>query len=346
LFKGLDGMLKKNVMCPNCKNKITVEGEAGEKVYITCPRCNTRGFSSFPEQEFVQKKSFNAIETKNLTKFYGKIKGIENLNFSVKKGEIFGFLGPNGAGKTTTIRTLLGYLKPTAGEAYILGKSINDDIVDIKRNVGYIPGDLNLYGHLSGRQFLGYFASLRDTEMSLLDDLLKIFDVPLDRKIKGYSKGMKQKLGIIQAFMDDPKIVIMDEPTSGLDPLLQQKFYDFLHDQKKKGRTMFFSSHVLSEVDKICDRVGIIRNGNLVALEDVETLKGKMGRIIRVRIKENPDMFNGPDNMKIKDGWIEFVTNDDVDYWIKILSKYTIVDLEINEFSLEDIFIHYYEGQI
>ena len=130
----------------------------------------------------------------------------------------------------------------------------------------------------------------------------------------------------------------MDEPTSGLDPLLQQKFYDFLHEQKKKGRTMFFSSHFLSEVDKICDRIGIIRNGNLVALEDVETLKGKMGKMIRVRIKEKPEKFKGPDNMKINDGWIEFVTSDDVDYWIKI-------DLEINEFSLEDIFIHYYEGQ-
>jgi len=156
---------------------------------------------------------------------------------------------------------------------------------------------------------------------------------------------MKQKLGIIQAFMDDPEIVIMDEPTSGLDPLLQQKFYDFLHSQKKKGKTMFFSSHVLSEVDKICDRIGIIRNGNLVALEDVETLKSKMGKMIRVRIKEKTEMFNGPENMKIKDGWIEFVTNDDVDFWIKRLSKYTILDLEINEFSLEDIFIHYYEGQ-
>ena len=338
-------MLQKNIMCPNCKNMITIEGNFGEKIFITCPKCNTKGVFSFPEEELMDKSHSNVIEIKNLTKFYGKIKGIENLTLSVKKGEIFGFLGPNGAGKTTTIRTLLGYLKPTTGQAYILGKNINDNIVDIKREVGYIPGDLNLYGHLNGRQFLDYFASLRNTEMSLLDNLLKVFDVPLDRKIKGYSKGMKQKLGIIQAFMDDPEIVIMDEPTSGLDPLLQQKFYDFLYSQKKKGKTMFFSSHVLSEVDKICDRIGIIRNGNLVALEDVETLKSKMGKMIRVRIKEKTEMFNGPENMKIKDGWIEFVTNDDVDFWIKRLSKYTIVDLEINEFSLEDIFIHYYEGQ-
>jgi ABC-2 type transport system ATP-binding protein len=338
-------MLQKNIMCPNCKNKITIEGNFGEKIYLTCPKCNTKGFFSFPKEEILDKTSTNVIEIKNLTKYYGKIKGIENLTFSVKKGEIFGFLGPNGAGKTTTIRTLLGYLKQTTGQAYILGKNINDNIVEIKRDVGYIPGDLNLYGHLTGRQFLNYFASLRNTEMFLLNDLLKIFDVPLDRKIKGYSKGMKQKLGIIQAFMDDPEIVIMDEPTSGLDPLLQQKFYDFLYSQKEKGKTMFFSSHVLSEVDKICDRIGIIRNGNLVALEDVDTLKGKMGKMIRVRIKEKPEKFKGPENMKIKDGWIEFVTNDDVDHWIKKLSKFTIIDLKINEFSLEDIFIHYYEGQ-
>jgi len=287
----------------------------------------------------------NVIETKNLTKYYGKIKGVENLSFSVKKGEIFGFLGPNGAGKTTTIRTLLGYLNKTSGEAYIFGKNIDEDIVEIKSEVGYIPGELNIYGHLTGKQFLDYFSSLRHREMILIDDLLKIFNLPLDRKVKGYSKGMKQMLGIIQAFMDDPDIVIMDEPTSGLDPLLQQKFYEFLRKQKGKGKTMFFSSHVLSEIDKICDRIGIIRNGELVALEDIETLKDKMGKKIRVKIKEKPEKFKGPKNMKIKDGWIEFVTDTDIDCWIKLLSKYTILDLDINEFSLEDIFIHYYEGQ-
>jgi ABC-2 type transport system ATP-binding protein len=285
----------------------------------------------------------DVIETKNLTKYYGKIKGVEDLTFSVKKGEIFGFLGPNGAGKTTTIRTLLGYLIPTRGSAYIFGKNIKDNIVEIKREVAYIPGDLNVYGHLTGRQFLNYFASLRNREMTLFDELLEIFDVPLDRKLKGYSKGMKQKVGIIQAFMDDPDMVIMDEPTAGLDPLLQQKFYDFILKQKKKGKTMFFSSHVLSEVDKICDRVGIIRNGELVALEDVETLKHKRGKIIRVKIKEKREKFKGPKDMKVKDGWIEFIATDSIDQWIKTLSKYTILDLEINDFKLEDIFIHYYE---
>ena len=285
----------------------------------------------------------DVIETKNLTKYYGKIKGVEDLTFTVKKGEIFGFLGPNGAGKTTTIRTLLGYLHPTKGDAFIFGKNINENIVEIKANVGYIPGDLNLYGHLTGKQFLDYFASLRSRDMTLLGDLLEIFEVPLERKIKGYSKGMKQKLGIIQAFMDDPKLVIMDEPTSSLDPLLQQKFYEFLNKQKKKGKTMFFSSHVLSEVDKICDRVGIIRDGRLVALEDVESLKRKRGKKIKLKIKEKPETFKGPKDMKIKDGWIEFIAPDDIDQWIKKFAKYTVLDLEINEFSMEDIFIHYYE---
>ena len=287
----------------------------------------------------------DVIETKNLTKYYGKIKGVEDLTFTVKKGEIFGFLGPNGAGKTTTIRTLLGYLHPTKGEAFIFGKNINENIVEIKTNVGYIPGDLNLYSHLTGKQFLDYFASLRRRDMTLLGDLLEIFEVPLERKIKGYSKGMKQKLGIIQAFMDDPTLVIMDEPTSSLDPLLQQKFYEFLNKQKKKGKTMFFSSHVLSEVDKICDRVGIIRDGRLVTLEDVESLKRKRGKKIKLKIKEKMETFKGPKDMKIKDGWIEFIALDDIDHWIKKLAQYTILDLEINEFSMEDIFIHYYEEE-
>jgi ABC-2 type transport system ATP-binding protein len=286
----------------------------------------------------------NVIETNNLTKYYGKIKGVEDLTFTVKKGEIFGFLGPNGAGKTTTIRTLLGYLQPTSGSATIFGRNIDEDIVEIKREVAYIPGELNIYEHQTGREFLNYFATLRNREMVLLDELLEIFDVPLERKLKGYSRGMKQKIGIIQAFMDDPDMVIMDEPTSGLDPLLQQKFYDFLLKQKKRNKTMFFSSHILSEVDRVCDRVGIIKEGRLIALEDVESLKRKRGKIIRLKIKEKPETFKGPKDMKIKDGWIEFIASDSIDSWIKTFSNYTVLDLLINDFSLEDIFIHYYEG--
>ncbi len=286
----------------------------------------------------------NVIETKKLTKFYGKIKGVENLSFSVKKGEIFGFLGPNGAGKTTTIRTLLGYLNKTSGEAYIFGKNIEDNIVEIKQEIGYIPGDLNIYGHMTGKQFLDYFSSLRNRDMTILEELLEIFELPLDRKVKGYSKGMKQKLGIVQAFMDDPKMVIMDEPTNGLDPLLQQKFYKFLREEKKKGRTLFFSSHILSEVDKICDRVGIIRDGSLVALEKIEKLKRKRGKKIRIKLKKEPKELIKMKNAKKVDGWIEFETDDDIDSLIKKISKYKVLDIEIQEYSLEGIFMKYYSG--
>jgi len=331
------------VQCPSCKNKLTIQGNPGERLHLTCPHCALKGIFSFPEDKTTAKAGVTAIEIKNLTKYYGKNKGIENLTFSVKKGEIFGFLGPNGSGKTTTIRTLLGLLKPTSGDAFIFGRSIRDDIVEIKKNIGYIPGDLNLYGNLTGKQFLDYLSSLRETDATLLDELLHLFDIPSGRMIKEYSKGMKQKLGIIQAFMNDPEIVIMDEPTSGLDPLLQQSFYEFLKKEKTKGRTIFFSSHVLSEIDKICDRVAIVRDGALVTLEDIETLKRKQGKIIKVKIKEQPTTFPGPEDMKIKDGWIQFITSDNINRWIKTLSHFTIEDLEISEFNLEDIFIHYYK---
>jgi len=345
--RGFTRMVTKLFVCPHCRTQMSFKGNPGERLQVICPKCGKKGIASIPtgQTKTTSEPIGDAIEIKNLTKYYRKIKGVEDLTFSVKKGEIFGFLGPNGAGKTTAIRTLLGYLRPTAGNAYIFGKNIRNAIVDIRRNVGYVPGDLNLYNHLTGKQFLNYFMSLRNTNASLLEELLKIFEVPLERKIKGYSKGMKQKLGIIQAFMDDPELVIMDEPTSGLDPLLQQSFYEFLRKEKDRGRTIFFSSHVLSEVDKICDRVGIIRDGTLVALEDIETLKKKLGKVIKVKIQEKPETFEGPEDMKIKDGWIEFVATDHVDYWIKKLANYTIIDLEINKFSLEDIFIHYYEEE-
>lgn len=286
------------------------------------------------------------IELKNLTKYYGDTKGIKNLSLDVdllEKGEIFGFLGPNGAGKTTTIRTLLGFLKPTSGEARIFGKNVQEKIVEIKQNIGYIQGTLNLYGSMSGKDFINYFGSLRDSDLPMLDELLKTFEIPLDRKIEEYSAGMKQKLAIIQAFMHDPELVIMDEPTSSLDPLVQNKFYDFLREEKEKGRAIFFSSHILSEVEKVCDRAAIIRDGELVALEGIESLKNKGGKIVRVKIEENPEEFTGPEDMKIEDGWIQFVVTDEINRWMDELTNYTILDLEIKKFSLEDIFMHYYE---
>ncbi len=341
-----DNKLKKFLKCPKCKNIVEIKGEPGEKVILTCEKCSFKGYYQFQEKDIEPSKpsDSNIIEVRNLKKRYKDVIAVNNVSFNVKKGEIFGFLGPNGAGKTTTIRTILGYLKPNNGEAFIFGKNVKTNIVEIRRNVGYIPGELALYGHLTGKQFLDYFSSLRNTDLPLLDTLLQIFELPLNKKIKTYSKGMKQKMAIIQAFMDDPDVVIMDEPTLGLDPLLQQKFYKFLKEEKKKGRTMFFSSHILSEVDKICDRVGIIRDGDLVALESIENLKKKRGKKIKVKLRGEPKELTSMKNAKVVDGWIEFVTEDNIDSLIKKIAKYTVLDIEIQEFSLEDIFMHYYSG--
>lgn len=281
------------------------------------------------------------IETENLTKYYGKIRGVENLNLSIEKGEIFGFLGPNGAGKTTTIRTLLGFLIPTRGKAFIFGKNVGKEILEIKERTGYIPGELALYGNLTAKDLLEYFGKLRKNfDEKKLEELLELFELPLNRKVKGYSRGMKQKLGIVQAFMHNPELIIMDEPTAGLDPLLQGKFYDFLKEEKKEGKTMFISSHILTEVEKISDRVGIIKDGNLIALENVDTLKRKKGKVVKVKTTEKIKMRGI--KTKKENGWTTFVVTKDVDDVIKKLAKYTIEDIEIGELSLEEIFMHYY----
>ena len=281
------------------------------------------------------------IETKNLTKYYGKIRGVENLSFSIEKGEIFGFLGPNGAGKTTTIRTLLGFLKPTKGKALIFGKDTEKEMVKIKEKTGYIPGELALYGDLTAHNLLKYFGKLRrNFDEKNLERLLEIFELPLDRKVKGYSRGMKQKLSIVLAFMHNPELIIMDEPTAGLDPLLQGRFYNFLREEKKEGKTMFISSHILTEVEKISDRVGIIKDGTLIALENVDSLKSKRGKVIKVKTTEEINIKGI--EPKMENGWASFVVTKDIDDVIKELAKYTIKDIEIGELSLEEIFMHYY----
>ncbi|MBD3196154.1 MAG: ATP-binding cassette domain-containing protein [Candidatus Lokiarchaeota archaeon] len=347
---------KKMVKCPRCQHQFKIMGKPGEKKIVTCDHCGLQGYIQFQSvssaksstkrpQSLPTPSYESAIQVHQLTKKYKDVTAVNNISFSVNTGEIFGFLGPNGAGKTTTIRTLLGFLKPNAGNAFVCGLNIKDKILDIRRKVGYIPGELALYEHLTGRQCLQYFSDIRNTDLSLLNELQDIFELPLDRKIKTYSRGMKQKLGIIQAFMDDPEIVIMDEPTSGLDPLLQQKFYRFLKNEKKKGRTMFFSSHILSEVEKICDRVAIIRKGRIVTEEKIENLKKKKGKKIRLKIKESPDKLRSIPNVKIENDWIEFVTEDNIDKVIKKIAHFTVLDLEIQEFSLEDIFMRYYDEE-
>jgi ABC-2 type transport system ATP-binding protein len=287
-----------------------------------------------------------AIRTENLTKFYGKIRGIENVSITVHPGEIFGFLGPNGAGKTTTIRLFLDLIRPTRGRAEIFGLETQKNSLKIKSRIGYIPGDLSLYDTMSGKRFLQFVSSLRTKAPVMADALCERFQVTVDRRIREYSKGMKQKIGIVQAFMHDPELVIMDEPTLGLDPLMQREFYTFLKEEQEKGRTFFISSHILSEVEKVCDRVGIIREGNIVAIEDVETLKKKSGRLMEVTfsndITEEDLIIPQISIVSIENRTVRFKVTGTMDDVIKHLSHFEIKDLVSKGVSVEDIFMHYY----
>lgn len=225
-----------------------------------------------------------AIRTEELTKYYGETRGIEDLSLDVREGEVFGFLGPNGAGKSTTIRTLMGFQSPTAGSATVLGYDVTDRkaMIEAKRSIGYIPAEMGFDEGVTGGRFLRYQASLKGDTRS--EELLSLFDPPMDRKIGEYSTGNMRKLAVVLAFMHDPDLVIMDEPTSGLDPLMQERFLSFVRDEQRQGVTFFFSSHVLSEVQKIADRVGVIRNGHLVELEDVETLLDRTGKRVSAHV--------------------------------------------------------------
>ncbi|WP_266075224.1 ABC transporter ATP-binding protein [Haladaptatus caseinilyticus] len=287
----------------------------------------------------------SALETNRLTKYYGETRGIEHLDLTVEVGEVFGFLGPNGAGKTTTIRTLLGFIAPTEGDATILGRDVasETDLIEAKRRIGYLPSDPGFDEGTTGERFLDYQASLKGDERRA--ELLELFDPPIDRKIEEYSRGNKQKLAIISAFMHDPDLVIMDEPTSGLDPLMQDRFYDFVQAEQGTGTTVFFSSHILSEVRKVCDRVGIIRDGRLVTTEDVETLLDRSGKRVRVRtakpVEPSDFDFAGVHDLSV-DGEVRFTFTGEYDTLIDQLDQYQLIDLDVEEAPLDEVFMRFY----
>src|SRR4051812_32649063 len=253
----------------------------------------------------------DALTTTGLTKAYGSVAGrvhrpgriaagevraLEDLTISVREGEIFGFLGPNGAGKSTTIRLLLGYLRPTAGEGRVLGLDIVRDSVAIRGRTGYLPGGVALYDSLTGQQLLDYLADLSGrppTRRAELCDRLELSSQTLQRLVRDYSRGMRQKIGIVQALQHEPELAILDEPSEGLDPLMQRAFYDILDALKAEGRTIFFSSHVLSEVERVCDRVAIIRRGQLIATEDVAGLLARRKRNVEMRVSGAPPRLEG-----------------------------------------------------
>ncbi len=288
------------------------------------------------------------IQTTNLTKFYGKSRGIKDVSITVNKGDIFGFLGPNGAGKSTTIRTILDFIRPTSGSATIFGMDCRKDSVAIRKRIGYIPGDFGLYGHMTGWKFLEYFGGVRGGfDAASATELANRMDIKLDRKMKEYSRGMRQKVAIIQAFMNSPDLIIMDEPTNGLDPLVQQSFMDMLRERADRGTTIFMSSHVLSEVEKACNRVAIIKEGSIVAEEKVDELRQKSGKVLEVRFKEplNREIFYLPgiSNVTRSNGTYRMTVTGNMEELLKEISAYKLADINIHQMTLEDIFMHYYE---
>jgi ABC-2 type transport system ATP-binding protein len=303
----------------------------------------------------------SAIEIDGLTKRYGDggglrlpgrrsesgaVVAIDDLTFTVEEGEVFGFLGPNGAGKTTTIRTLLGLLSPTSGTATVLGADVRDEaaLVEAKRRIGYLPADLGFDEGVTGERVLDLHGAIKGDARRV--ELLELFTPPLEREIREYSTGNERMLGIVQAFMHDPDLVIMDEPTSGLDPLKQERFHEFLREERERGTTVFFSSHVLSEVRQVCDRVGILRDGRLAALEDVETLLSRGGKRVRVRLAEpvDPDGFaiDGTLDVTAVGDSLSFTYAGEYDALLEHLASHDVLDVEIGEPPLEDVFMHYY----
>lgn len=290
------------------------------------------------------------IEIEQLRKFYKrKHRGIDGVDLEVYQGELFGFLGPNGAGKTTTIRILLDLIRADSGSARVFGLDIHNDSKEIRARTGYLPGELGFYESVVAQDMVSYFAALcGSVDREIADELTDRLHIDLSRPIREYSKGNKQKLSILLAFLFGPELVILDEPTSGLDPLNQEYLYDFMVRQSRKGKTIFMSSHVLSEVERVCDRVGIIRDGKIVAVERIETLKAKMGQVVTVDFNEefNPDDFRlaGVSKIEASGRTLSLHITGNHDAIFKALSRYKITEFLAEKYSLDTLFLEYYQN--
>jgi ABC-2 type transport system ATP-binding protein len=289
------------------------------------------------------------IRTEQLTKTYGSHRGIVDVDLSIEAGEAFGFLGPNGAGKTTTIRTVLDHIRPTSGRAFVFGIETTVDPVAIHRRVGYLPGEFTLYDKLTGGQTIEYFANLRGGVDPLYQqDLVARLDVDPSRKFKEYSKGNKQKIGLIVALQHRPDLLILDEPTSGLDPLVQQTFYEVIRETKAEGRTIFLSSHILSEVEKTCDRVAIIREGRLVKVDRVEGLRDLAHHQIELRFAGDVPVaafaaLDGVSDLSTEDHLLRMRVSGSIAPLVREASKYELIDFVSREPSLEETFLAQYK---
>jgi ABC-2 type transport system ATP-binding protein len=294
----------------------------------------------------------DVIRTEGLTKYYGRgrrrSRGVDGLDLAVRPGEVFGFLGPNGAGKTTTIRLLLDLIHPTAGRAEVLGMDTRTRSVEIRRLVGYVPGELGLYENLTGRELLAYLANLRaGVDRSYVDELAGRLDVDLSRHVHDLSRGNKQKLGLLQAFMHRPELLVLDEPTGGLDPLVQQEFHGLVAEHTAAGGTVFLSSHVLSEVEHLAQRVAIVRDGRLVVVEEVAALKARAVRRLELDFARPVPAaaFNGiagVRGLQATDGVVRCAVEGSVDALVKAAARFELLNVVSHEPNLEEIFLAYY----
>lgn len=292
----------------------------------------------------------NIIKTEGLTKYYGHILGVKGLNLQVKRGEIFGYLGPNGAGKTTTIKLLLDLIHPTKGRVKIFGLDSHRDTLEIRKIIGYMTVDFNLYENMTGEEFLIFCQSFySNKDKRFKEKLIKKFEIKIEGKIKTYSHGTKQKLALAQALLHQPELLILDEPTIGLDPLMQNEFLNLIKEQKSEGKTIFMSSHILSEVEKICDRVGILKKGTLIVTKNINELKKATERTLRVVFqKEVPEKeleMEGITKIE-KEGnkYILTIAGNEEEV-LKKINSYPLFSLNFEEADLEDIFLRYFKNK-
>lgn len=294
--------------------------------------------------------SQNVIETHDLTVYYGKHLGIQNVNLAVQQGEVFGFLGPNGAGKSTTQRVLLDVIRPSKGSATIFGMDCQKQGSDIRARVGYLPGELSLYPTMTGSQFLNLLANVNGNHIDIAyrDGLFERLQFDPSRKMSQYSRGNKQKVGLIAAFMGKPDLLILDEPTGGLDPLVQQTVMELVREVRNEGRTVFFSSHILPEVEAVCDRVGIIREGELIQTSTVDALTKQAFKRLRLTLREMPSAeifsaINGVTETARRDNEIDLEVRHNIDQVMQQALNFGLVDLDVLPVTLEEIFLAFYE---
>lgn len=287
------------------------------------------------------------VELNQLTKHYKGSRGILDISFDIREGEIFGFIGPNGSGKSTTIRTLLNFIYPSSGSAKIFGKDIVEHSKEIRRLVGYLPSEIYYYDDMKVIDLLQYSEKFYGTKKNnRIQTLAEKLDLQLNRKVEELSFGNRKKVGIIQALLHEPKLLILDEPTGGLDPLIQKVFFDLLKEEQSNGATIFFSSHILSEVQKMCDRVAIIKEGQLVQVESIETLTKNNFKKVIMKLREQPSdplEFPGIIQQQTHDLDLVLLYRGDIQLLLHQINQLSIQDLKIEEPSLEEIFMHYYE---